>query len=66
MSEESLYQDAPKPRCATCRFGLPDWHSETKIYCRRHAPPPHPLGEQWTWPTLNCGGWCGDYEPDKE
>jgi len=58
--------DLNEPRCANCRFAHSDWAepTETRVLCRRHAPPPHREGKEWTWPAIDRWNWCGDYERD--
>lgn len=46
-----------EPSCRTCR-----WSVGSGTYCHRRAPIAH-AGRMRTFPALEPGDFCGDYEP---
>ena len=46
------------PACSNCFFAV---STEDGLECRRYAPRPQLLEEEWEWPITYNEGWCGEF-----
>jgi hypothetical protein len=68
MSKNQEYKPPPIDTCSTCMYNIPNGGGDRPGTCHRYAPHPVIGGigvhdwPGWAWPSVEDGGWCGDFE----